>query len=182
MYPIPEYVDFELWNHERSYDGGKDAFRQKYRELLNRCIDLRYRQRGFGINYAVFRRSPVSDVIELKPKDRIIKVKLDFKTHTEKKIYPDEDFILDRLGDVEKLWVAGFHLWDCVERLAKRAYERGIETCVDEDLTELFVYRVKDSGFCPEKFPAFNPRELGEAGFEAFMETRKGKPWLWQNY
>lgn len=170
LYPIPDYIDFELWNHERSYEHGKKAFRKRYKELLNKCIDLRYRQKGFGINYAITYRSEVSDVIKLKPKDRIIKVKF------------DEDSVLNKLGDVEKLWVAGFHLWDCVEKLAKRAYKRGIDVKVDEDLTELFVYRVVDPKFCPEKFPNFNPHELGEGEFRAFMETRREKPWLWQDY
>lgn len=92
--------------------------------------------------------------------------------------------ILNQLNGTSVLRVAGFHLWDCVERLAKRAYEKGIETLVDEDLTELFSFRMLlDDNFDPAKYPTFNPREsCDEESFRMFMESRKDKPWLWQDY
>jgi len=33
--------------------------------------------------------------------------------------YPDQGYILNQFMPVESLRVAGFHLWDCVQRLAK---------------------------------------------------------------
>ncbi|HJX50822.1 MAG TPA: hypothetical protein VJ438_05155 [Candidatus Nanoarchaeia archaeon] len=189
LYPIPEIIDFEIKNHGWAEEGGIEVFRQKYKSLLNNCIDFRYRQKDFEINYAVFNGSPVSDVVDLKSSDRIIQVGLDFKTHTTQQAngeypYPDQDFILNQLGKTEELRVAGFHLWDCVERLAKRAYERGINVLVDEDLTELFAYNISlERDFCPEKYPTFNPRESGsESSFKMFMQARQERPWLWQNY
>ncbi len=182
LYPIPEIIDFEIENHGWSEEGGADAFKQKYKSLLNRCIDVRYRQKGFDINYVIFDGSSVSDVIELRETDRIIKVGLDFKTHTTKHLYPDPDFILDQLGDVKIIRIAGFHLWDCVEKLARRAYERELDTLVDEDLTELFASRIKDPDFRIDKYPTYNPRKYGDSMFEIFMEARRNKPWLWQDY
>ena len=106
-----------------------DAFRQKYKTTLNRCIDVRYGQKGFKINYVVFDGSSVSDIIELQKSDKVIEVGLDFKTHTTKRVngeypYPDQDYILNQLGKTNVIRIAGFHMWDCVEKLAKRAYER----------------------------------------------------------
>lgn len=45
LYPIPEIINYEIENHGWSEDGGVEAFRQKYRSMLNRCIDARYRQK-----------------------------------------------------------------------------------------------------------------------------------------
>jgi len=142
LYPTPEIIDFEIKNHGWSFKGGEKAFRARYKKILNQCIDIRYRQKGFKINYAVFDGSPVSDIIHLRDSDKIIEVGLDFKTHIDNRVYPNQDFILDKLGKTRKLRIAGFHLWDCVERLARRAHEKGVNVLIDEDLTELLEYRI----------------------------------------
>src|SRR3989344_4591234 len=95
-------------------------FRKVYSTNLNACIDARYRKKGFEINYCVFNGSPVSDVIELQESDKVIEVGLDFKTHTTRQangvfLYPDPDFILNQLGKITAIRIAGFHMWDCVE-------------------------------------------------------------------
>ncbi|MCJ7817037.1 MAG: hypothetical protein MUP55_04230 [Candidatus Aenigmarchaeota archaeon] len=163
-------------------------FRKFYKEKLNTCIDSRYRINGFDINYAIFKGHAISHVIELRPTDRIIEADIDFKIHTTKKDdgtypYPDNDLLLNKLGKTEFLTVAGFHMWDCVEKIAKRSHECGIKTLVDEDLTEFFGFRIKDKSFCIHKYPGYNHMEddHGHAK-ELFLENRKGKPWLWQQY
>lgn len=182
LYPIPEIIDFEIENRGRSENGGVDSFRKKYKKLLNASIDSRYRQKDFGINYAVFNGSPISDVIDLHQSDRIVEVGLDFKTHTTKHLYPDQDYLLDQFNGTQVLRIAGFHMWDCVERLAKKAYERGLDTLVDEDLTEFFTVRLNDPDFKIDKYPTYNPRQKQGSVFDMFTEVRKERPWLWQNY
>ncbi len=185
LYPIPEIMDFEIKNNG-SFES-VDQFRQRYSKLLNSSIDIRYRQNGFGINYLVFDGSSVSDVIELQDSDRLIEVGLDFKTHTTKQSngeypYPNQDHILNQLEGTKVIRVAGFHMWDCVEKLAKRAYERELDTLVDEDLTEFFSGRLMDPDFKIDKYPTYNPRKNRGFMFDMFLEARKNRPWLWQDY
>lgn len=187
LYPIPEIIDFEIQNHGWAEEGGVDAFRQKYKSTLNKCIDIRYRQKDFEINYVLFKNHKISDIIEIQLLDKIIEVDLDFKTHTTKQPngeypYPDQDYILNQLNGTQVLRIAGFHMWDCVEKLAKRSYEVGLDTLVDEDLTEFFPGRLKDPDFEVDKYPTYNPRKNSDSGYELFMEVRKNKPWLWQEY
>jgi hypothetical protein len=215
LYPIPDYINFEIKRgaygfrskrekeflaklKKASSDEEKEAVREEaiqviqsefkviYKKNLNGCIDARYRQNGFNINYLIFDNSKISNVIELQKSDRIIENGLDFGIHTTKRPdgsyqYPDQGYILDKLGETNELRIAGFHMWDCVEKLAKRSYERGLDTLVDEDLTEFFIGRLKDPNFKINKYPTYKPREDPE-WFESFMKARKGKPWLWQDY
>ncbi|HLC53112.1 MAG TPA: hypothetical protein VJK03_01080 [Candidatus Nanoarchaeia archaeon] len=162
-------------------------FRPIYKKALNECIDLRYRINGFEIVYALLDGEPLSDIIVSHPQDRIIYAGMDALTHHTQKPdgtypYPDQDYILNQLGSPDHLRVAGFHVWDCVEKLARRAHERGINVLVDEDLTELFTMRMKTEGFDISQYPGYNPRLEGKHFFEMFMEPRRGVPWLWQDY
>lgn len=181
LYPIPEIINFEIKNHGWSEKGGVETFREKYSSTLNRCIDERYRQKGFGINFTIFDDCSVSEVISLQSLDRIIKVGLNFKIHTVERIYPSQNYILGQLNGVQVIRVAGFHMWDCVEKLANCAYGKGLDVLVDEDLTEFFSWRLNDQDFKVDKYPTYNPRKQGSM-FKDFMRARKKRPWLWQDY
>ncbi|RLJ02301.1 MAG: hypothetical protein DRP11_03180 [Candidatus Aenigmatarchaeota archaeon] len=207
LYPIPEYIDFEIDRGSYSFtdpetdtyfmtrwvEGDpeeknfletewlkmkKVKFRNFYATKLNECIDLRYRKKGFSINYAVFDGHEISDVIRLQPDDRIIEVGMDLwsfirKNRNEKKYYPDPDFLLGQLSGVEILRIGGFHLNDCVEKVARRAYELGYDVLVDEDLTEFFRIRIKDENFQVDRYIHSNSLPI-------FDKKRKMKPWLVQ--
>ena len=178
LYPIKEYFKFEIENgpHTRMKEE-LNKFQENYSRLLNQAINLRYRQKGFAINYAVFGNREVSKIIQIVNEDRVIKTRLNFSpTQEELESESYRDSILDELGEVDILRVAGFHLWDCVDKLAKRAYERGIQTLVDEDLTELFKWQ-SNSRIYPQfkidSYPSCPPTDdpLG---------IREEKPWLVQ--
>lgn len=163
----------------------KAGFRKVFSRYINDCLNQRYRQKGFAINFAVFKGHKVSDVLNPNSNDNIFEVPIDFKTHCSQKKYPNSDFLLDSLvGSTTHLRVCGYHLWDCVDRVAERAYNRGIHVLVDEDLTELFEYRFRQPDFKIGTYPSFNPHNQsgGEGYFEMFMDCRKSKPWLWQKY
>ena len=72
-------------------------------------------------------------------------------------------------------------MWDCVDKLAKQAYEGGLDVLVDEDLTEFMFHRVFDKELKKEKYDPtyiFNKSMMKEI----YLETRQKRPWFWQNY
>jgi hypothetical protein len=163
---------------------------QFYSTKLGECINQRYRQKGFSIFYALLDARPISPLIKVQEGDRIVSVGMTVQEHRTKKpgieeySYPDQDCILKQLGNPQVLRVGRFHMWACVERLAKRAYEKGVDVLVDEDLTEFFGFDSRQQGFRTDNYPTKNPRNIknGSDFFERFMEARKNKPWLWQGY
>lgn len=186
LYPIPEYIDFRIEQYSYSIDLDLTSARKSYSELLNKCIDVRYRKNNFKINYVIFPDSKISTIITLHPGDAILKTNIDYQTHVGKNTesghpYPDEQFILDQLQPVRELRVAGFHMWDCVDKFAKKAYEQNIATLVDEDLTEFFESRITDPDFRLPTYPTFDARRKIR-DFDVFMNKRKSRPWLWQKY
>jgi len=216
IYPIPEYINQEIKEKAISFKNPylnhlalryesvaeevkknmqkeyivecEKEFKQFYKEKLNLCINLRYRQKGFSIVYALFDRHQISDVIELQPGDTILRVGRDFVSFNTElpdgSNYPNLDFLLDQLNEFQMLRLAGFHMWDCVNKFAKRAYERGFDTLVDEDLTEFFTSHILKKDFRLDIYPSIIYMDYFKKYFdiEMYLEKRRGKPWLWQNY
>lgn len=189
LYPIEEYFNSEIERREcDSWFKPRDnlPFSQTYFNTLNAAIFLRYRQNNFGVNWVTFDDRGIHPEIDVRNGDKIIKVGMDFITHTTEREdgthpYPDNGFILDQIPE-ENLVVSGFHMWDCVEKLAKTAHERGLDVLVDEDLTEFFGTRIiQHNNFDISKYPSINPEEEG-ISLIYFMRAREGKSWLHQDY
>ncbi|MBS3078816.1 isochorismatase family protein [Candidatus Pacearchaeota archaeon] len=123
----------------------------------------------------------------MQPTDQIIYVGIDAETHRtpnadEHYPYPKSDFIMNQLGNVGRLVVSGFHLHSCVKKVARRAFLRGINVLVDEELTELFPFNLKQASFRPDTYPSINPFDIIKYPemLEYFIRKRKRQPWLYQ--
>jgi hypothetical protein len=168
---------------EEIKDYRMDRFREIYRRILNECIDQRYRQKGFGMNFAIFAGQNGTGLIDLKAGDRTFEVDISFEQLMVLKKYADPNYVLGKVQSPGHLRIAGFHMWDCVEKVAKCAYENGVDVLVDEDLTEFLGRRIRfDKEFRTDIFPSYNPRKNEGRMFEMFMDARKDRPWLWQEY
>ena len=163
----------------------------KISRYFNACIEARYIRTGFSIYFALFDGHQIWSGIQQQPNDTSLYVGMTFSAFQTKKadgtfLYPSEDYILDQLpystGKVT-LRIAGFHASDCVERVARRAYERGLEVLVDEDLTEHLPFCIEKPGFRIDRFPSIPLIHLTAPSPNIQAEiiaTRKEKPWLAQ--
>lgn len=177
LYPIKEYIDAvcerrQVFNPDYETEWCKD---------LKECIQLRYESKGFDVNYALFDDTPLHPAFN--PQNNLIRVGMTFEEHTNPKDgkykYPDEKKVIQPLLNSGELVIAGFHLGDCVDRVAKVAHDEGINTLVDEELTELFGYIKELPSFHKERFPSVMPNERWE-DIERIIQHRKNRPWLYQ--
>jgi hypothetical protein len=177
LYPIKEYINAVC---ERRQAFNPDYEREWCRDLRE-CIQLRYKSKGFEVNYALFDDTPLHP--SFNNMDKVIRVGMTFKEHVTpwngKYKYPSEKKIISPLLNSSEIVVAGFHLGDCVDRVAKSAHDKGIKTLVDEELTELFGYIKELPSFHKERFPSVIPDERWE-DIERIIKYRKERPWLYQ--
>ena len=175
MYPITQYLEFE--KDKMNLDKG-----DSYPEIFNKIIEKRYRTKEFGINFAIFGNTEVDSRIEVKGSDKIIPVGVDLRASDFK--YPNPDYIIDQLNlkEIKHLRISGFHVYDCVEKVAKRAYERKMNVLVDEDLTNFFFSRYRNPNFKVDKYPTFNPWDVSDKkeGKIEIRRERESKPWMFQ--
>lgn len=158
---------------------------------ISDIIDARYRQRGYAINWLMFSTnedpekpdlSIVSSYIKICEEDTILVAGVSFKEHLIGEKYPDPLFILAQIPDLTELVLGGFHQWDCVDKLAQCAHQRGILTLVDEDTTEMFFARTFLCGEVPLIRGGFTLSDLGirEDMIEFARAARENKPWFVQ--
>lgn len=142
LYPTQRIFDWEIENG--AYPNSIATFRKKYFSMFNSCIDLRYRQKDFVVNWAVFDDSDFCEDVEVQRGDVVFNVGMTEKEHYLRKVYPSSGLIIDLLGDVNELVVGGFHTYDCCARVAAEAYSRGIDVLVDEEVGERFHWFVDE--------------------------------------
>ncbi len=164
LYPIKEFNRPFLF----SDDFYIEEKREKPFDVLNECIQKRYRDQGYQVIYVLY---PDKKIFGIKPgpQDQIIYTDISFqeamgfnkdgsRKNDDEIRYPNEQFLIDQLGAVDKLVIGGFHFGDCVKRVAECCLQNGIDTLVDLDLTDLFFslyyqedYFKKDS-YSPERY------------------------------
>lgn len=164
LYPIEEYSRaFYLGNEYYDKNNIKRPF-----DVLNTAIQKRYRDNGFQVVFALYSDKSIYGVLPQQgdrkiytdiPFTKASGYNLDGSEKSDDEItYPNEQSIIDQLGDVEELVVGGYHAQDCVKRVAEVALANGINTLVDLDMTDLFfnLYRQEDyfdlESYSPERF------------------------------
>ena len=176
LYPIKEFSQtFNLGDDYYS----RNSFRNPF-DVLNEAIQKRYRARDFKIVFVLY---PDKDIygISLQQGDKIIYTDVTFLQATgynsdgsektkEEIIYPDEQKIINQLGNVEELVIAGYHAQDCVKRVGEVALSNGIKTIIDLDLTDLFfnLYKQVDyfrvESYSPERFKTYCLKRFNRYG------------------
>ena len=185
LYPVQEYnSSFEISDKLLKQLGRGNPY-----NVLNECIQKRYREKGYQIVYAIY---PDKNIYGINPltTDKIIYTDVTFeqasgynKDSSEKQDkdikYPSERYLIEQLGDFDEIVVGGFHFGDCVKRVAEYCYQCGISTLVDLDLTDLFfnIYHKKDyfkiDEYTPQNYKnyillnnRFGNKEMAERLFE----------------
>lgn len=173
LYPIKEFADVFFLGNEY-YDANN--FQRPF-DVLNEAIEKRYREKGYHIIYALYPDKEIFGIIPKKD-DKIIFTDITFKEATrrtglntgEEVKYPDEQLLVNQLGEVDELIIGGYHAQDCVKRIGEKALQNGINTLIDLDLTDLFfaLYRYNDyfkiEEYNPERFKSFMIKKSSRYG------------------
>lgn len=155
---------------------------EQYFNTLNTCIDKRYRMQDYSIKFVTFSDTPVDYHVNVIGDDTIIHADISFSDMVERSIYANAQYIINQLrnsNEISHLRIGGFHMRDCVEKVAKSAYESGIDVLVDEDLTEFLTMNIKRGSFDESQFPGYN---LNEALGGGIFLLRPKFPWLYNYY
>lgn len=150
LYPIKEYTSMFLFSNDELYDNWNI---KRPLPILNECIQKRYRDNYYQVVFVLY---PDKDIFGIIPKseDKVIYTDVTFKEFSAideigkmKKDfvpkYPNSKLLIEQLGDIDKLVVGGYHAQDCVQKVAQTAFDLGIETLIDLDMTDYFfsLYR-----------------------------------------
>lgn len=189
LYPIEEYNRVFLHSDEFYNQMNRD----KPFSILDECIQKRYREHGYQIVYVLYSDKEMFGV-SLVPGDKKIYTDISFeeasgynkdgsKKSKDDIKYPNEQYLIEQLGNVVEIVIGGFHFGDCVKRVAEYCYQSGIDTLVDLEMTDLFFnlyykdyFRVDEYSldrFKQYQFQRFSGMELAffEKQFEAMYSS-----------
>ena len=163
LYPIEEYTKMFLFPNDHLYDAWKV---KKPLPILEECIQKRYREKGYQVVFALY---PDRTVFGITPKlyslilPSMKTVQLIVKVEEKKDFvpkYPNEQLLLNQLGNVDELVIGEYHFSDCVKKVGEAALAMGIDTMVDIDLTDLFFALYKQEEYF--KIDEYNPQRYKE--------------------
>lgn len=169
---------------------------ENFSRNVNRLIQERYRKQAFQICWLFFAQNHNRKLPDTEKSDPLFEIlPEDWKISsgiTQRELfqccYPSADQILDHFKESTQLVLGGFHLYDCVERIARRAHRKSMPVSVDEDLTDDFAFRVNHFGpiplqrnirIYPETLSELRKR-LPEEKVQTFLKASQQKPWLSQ--
>ena len=185
LYPIQEYFKMFLFTDDKYYEEWNVP---RPLPILNDLITKRYREQGYQVVIAIYPDKEIFGITP-HPEDKILHTDVLFteasgyrSDGSEKPLeevkYPSEEHLISSLGEVDELRVGGFHFSDCVKRVAEHAINKGINTLVDLDLTDLFfnVYRregyLNYKEYIPEDFKEMMIKRYSSSPEEEEYERR----------
>jgi len=178
LYPIEEFSKtFFLGNNFYDENNIKRPF-----DVLNETIQKRYRDKGYQVVFALY---PDKEIFGVVPQysDKVIYTDItfkdasgyhengDLKSDNEIK-YPNEQFLISQLGNIDELIIGGYHAQDCVKRVGEVALNNGINALIDLDMTDLFfnLYRQDDyfkiDSYSSERFKSYMIEKSSRYGQE----------------
>ena len=192
LYPIKEYTEMFLFHNDKLYDEWNI---ERPLPVLNSTINKRYREKGYEIVYALYPDKELYGIEKLEG-DKIIYTDISFseasaydengnqKGNFVPK-YPNEEYLLKQIGEMNELVVGGYHAMDCVKRVVEYAIKEGVNALVDLDLTdyffELYIKKeyFKEEEYSPKRFKEYeissNKYEKPEIKEKLFNKTYSSK-------
>ena len=173
LYPIKEFANvFFLGN--KYYDANN--FQRPF-DVLNETIEKRYREKGYHVIYVLYPDKEIFGIIP-KKNDKVIFTDITFKEATsstdltieEEVKYPNEQLLINQLGEVDELVIGGYHAQDCVKRVGEKALQNSINTLIDLDLTDLFFTLYRHEEYDPERFRNFMIKKSSRYGEDFAIE------------
>ena len=173
LYPIKEFANVFFLGNEY-YDANN--FKRPF-DVLNEAIEKRYRDKGYQVVYILY---PDKEIFGITPKkdDKVIFTDITFKEATsstdltieEEVKYPNEQLLINQLGEVDELVIGGYHAQDCVKRVGEKALQNSINTLIDLDLTDLFFTLYRHEEYDPERFRNFMIKKSSRYGEDFAIE------------
>ncbi len=146
LYPINPYVNFLI--RKKRFPKTKERIASFYQHLINK------RYPGFQIVFVLFSKnrnsakpnmSQLWKGINIKASDIVGSAGVTYRNFRYNWQRPKHADIFALCPEpIDELVIGGFHLWDCVDGFAGYAFQKGLNVVVDEDLTDLFFYMIKD--------------------------------------
>ncbi len=163
---------------------------------LNHLIDCRYRQLGYTVYWVLAGKpeslmapdlSQLEPLVKTGPTDVFISSGVPYGVEDKWRYGRTRDVLAQLPSRITDLKVGGFHQWDCVNRIARAAYVRGLPVLVDEHLTDHFFCfhglgdLIPDT--CDYTFAGFGHVERWARDpmtLEHIRHMRKRRPWFAQ--
>lgn len=185
LYPIKEYF-------LSSFQKRANGFQLDFVERFNTMIEARYRSKGFRVAWLLFdSNNGESDEhdgvwgLETKKNDIFLSSGVSFREMTKSSKYANPIHVFSQISEkIEKMVLAGFHAYDCVDKLASYAYLNiTTETMIDTDLTEITLMKYSFSEV-PVVRTAFTFNDIygsqPEYRVERMEKLIEEKPWIRQ--